>query len=110
VNIYPLDALRINSLGTPSFNVRNPNTISALDCCGHAAQEPHAWFYQYQAGVCNIWIGNGCPATNSTRPMAELWWSARRDSNEFWSDGSMVVGNGACGGINDVRPYEFLRD
>lgn len=110
VNTYPIDSLRVDSSGTLPFDVRNPNTTSALDCCGHAAREPLAWFYRYQAGICSIWIGRQCPATNSTRPTAVLWWSAQRDGNEFWGDSSMVVGNGACGGIGDMRPYEFLRD
>lgn len=107
---YAFDALRvIGAVNSSRFEIRDPNATSALDCCTYAALEPNAWFYRYQHQRCNIWIGKECPAVaNGTRGTAELWWSAQLIDN-YWRDDSMVVGNGACGGIDAIQPY-FYRD
>lgn len=110
VHVYPFDALRFVGLTNSSHvEVKMPNATSALDCCAHAAVEPNAWFYRYQYQRCNIWIGKDCPATsNRTRPTADVWWMAQ-PVDDYWRDDSMVVGNGACGGIDTIQPY-FFRD
>jgi hypothetical protein len=110
IHAYAFDALRVAKAGNSSlFHLKEPIAASALDCCAQAALEPNAWFYRYHHQRCIIWIGKDCQAVaNGTRPTAELWWRAQ-PMDDYWRDDSMVVGNGACGGIDVIQPY-FYRD